>query len=86
MNSKTLKPINVFVRFAPVMESITGRGEMKVVMSDGAPFVFLMHSIFTSYPELPRRYPPGKLAFTLNDRRPTENDFLHEGDKVAFFV
>lgn len=86
MNKKMLKPINVLITFDPVLESIIGQTEMKVVMNEGAPFVFLLHSVFTSYPELPRRYPPGTLAMSLNNRRPTEFDPLHEGDQVTFSI
>jgi hypothetical protein len=82
MNEGVSKPINVFVKFSPVMEAITGQEEMELVLSDGAPFLFLLHCIFTSFPELERRYPPGKLAISLNNHRPSEQDVLHDGDLV----
>lgn len=83
---ENLKSIDVFVEFDPVLGSIAGQTEMKIVMSEGAPFVFLLHSIFTSYPEIQRRYPPGKLAMTLNNRPPTEHELLHDGDRVVFQI
>ncbi|MDP3800246.1 MAG: hypothetical protein Q8Q90_02370 [bacterium] len=86
MSKEILKSINVFVRFDPVMEAITGQTEMKIIMSYNAPFIFLLHSIFTSYPEIQRRYPPGKLAMTLNGQHPTEYEFLKDGDRVSFFI
>lgn len=81
-----LKPINVFVKFDPVMEAITGQTEMKIIMSENAPFIFLLHSIFTSYPEIQRRYPPGKLAMALNGHPPTDYDLLQDGDRITFSV
>ena len=81
-----VKPINIFVKFPSAPEVITGQGEMKMVMNEGAPFFFLLNSIFISYPEIQRRYPPGKLAFRLNNRRPTEHELLHEGDQLIFYI
>lgn len=81
-----LKSINIFVKFDPVMEAITGRTEMKIIMSENSPFIFLLHSIFTSYPEIQRRYPPGKLAMALNGHRPTEYELLQDGDRVSFYI
>lgn len=86
MDKEMLKSINVFVKFDLVMEAIIGQTEMKIVMSENTPFVFLLHSIFTSYPEIQRRYPPGRLAMALNGRRPTEYDLLQDGDKVTFSI
>lgn len=81
-----LNPITVHVRFPPMLEAITGRQDMPITMSDGAPFLFLLDSVFTSYPEIPRRYPPGTLGMTLNDRPPAEYDVLRHGDRVSFFI
>ena len=81
-----MKPINVFVKFPLALESITGQSEMKLILNEGAPFVFLLHSIFTSYPEIRKRYPPGELAFTLNNRRPIGNESLYDGDQVVFYI
>lgn len=81
-----LKPINVFVKFDPVMEAITGQTEMKIVTNENAPFIFLLHSIFTSYPEIQRRYPPGKLAMALNGHPPTEYELLQDGDRITFSI
>ncbi len=86
MNNMILKPINIFVKFDSVMEAITGQTEMKIIMSHDAPFIFLLHSIFTSYPEIQRRYPPGKLAMTLNGQPPGEFELLKDGDRVSFFI
>ncbi|MDP3764442.1 MAG: hypothetical protein Q8Q95_02365 [bacterium] len=86
MSKEVLKSINVFVKFDPVMEAITGQTEMKIIMSHDAPFIFLLHSIFASYPEIQRRYPPGKLIMTLNGQRPSEHELLNDGDRVGFFI
>jgi hypothetical protein len=80
------KPINITVKFHPAMEAITGYSEMPTVMSDGATFLFLLDSVFISYPELKRRYPPGKLGMSLNSLPPKESDVLCDGDEVAFFI
>ncbi|MBU3965089.1 hypothetical protein KKG29_03115 [Patescibacteria group bacterium] len=84
MDKEMPKPINIFVKFDPILELITGQTEMKIVMSEGASFIFLIQSIFTSYPEIPKRYQPGRLAMILNNRRPTEYEFLHDGDRIIF--
>ncbi|MEK7628954.1 MAG: hypothetical protein AAB394_00325 [Patescibacteria group bacterium] len=86
MDKKMLKSISVFVKFDLVLEPITGQTEMKIIVSEGAPFIFLLHSIFTSYPEIQRRYPPGKLTMALNGCRPTEHEFLQDGDIVSFSI
>lgn len=76
----------MFVEFDPVMEVITRQAEMKVIMNENAPFIFLLHSIFISYPEIQKRYPPGKLAMALNGRPPTEYDLLQDGDRIVFYI
>lgn len=81
-----LKPISVFVEFDSVLEPIVGQTEMKIVMSENAPFVFLLHSIFTSYPEIQKRYPPGQLTMALNGHRPTEYELLRDGDRITFSI
>ncbi|MFY9492973.1 MAG: hypothetical protein WAP55_00590 [Minisyncoccia bacterium] len=86
MDREMLKPVSVFIEFDPVMEAITGQTKIKIMMSENAPFVFLLHSIFTSYPEIQKRYPPGRLAMALNGHPPTEYELLREGDKITFSI
>lgn len=53
---------------------------------DGLPFVFLLNSILTEHPELEERYPPGRLAFTVNGESPEPLTPIRDGDEVRVFL
>jgi hypothetical protein len=77
------RPISIILRFDTTLQEITGSGEMSIFTSEGAPFLFLLGSIFDMFPEIEKKYPPGCLALTINDIPPTPQTVLYERDIVA---
>lgn len=68
------------------LENITGIPFEKTMISENFAFADFLHSLFTSYPEIPKRVPPGKLGFLVNGRKPQTFDTLKDGDKVELTV
>jgi len=73
------KPLKVKVLYKNNLQKITGVGEENIIVSEGMNFITLLHMIFTSYPEIPERYPTGTLELEINGHAPTEGEFLKEG-------
>jgi molybdopterin converting factor small subunit len=80
------KSINIVVKYEGAIEAIVGRKEDKMIMNENALFLFLLQSVFTSYSEIPKRYPPGILGFLLNDSPPKDSTILMDGDVVTIFA
>ena len=78
------KPIAITLEYDTALQAITGRPSDPVVLSEGAPFNYLLFNLFQSYPAIERQYPPGALGFTVNGRRPDDDTVLHDGDVVSF--
>ena len=80
------KGITVNLHYDKQLQKITGKEQETVKTSCGCPFDILLSIVFTSYPEIKKRYPPGFLGFTLNGAVPTAGSTLSEGDAVCFSV
>ena len=79
-------PITLTIRFDRELQNLTGTKEHPVIMNEGAPFSFLLMSIFSEYPWIESKYPPGTLGFTINEAPPKPYSPLFDGDIVSFFV
>lgn len=78
------KGICVTVQFDKELQKITGLEKFPMMMSEGAPFTFLLQSIFIEYPEIEEKYPPGVLGFSINGIPPRAHAMLFDGDTVIF--
>lgn len=79
---QSLKPIKIMVFYNERVKEITDKDFEEVIVSDNLTFTGFLHFIFSSYPDIFKAFPPGTLAFSLNDIRPGENDLLQDGDIV----
>ena len=55
------KPIKIKIFYDKALQAITGKAEEEMLASEGVPFMFILSSIFVSYPEIEKKYPPGVL-------------------------
>ena len=81
-----MQSITIIVKYAPVLECITGKSEEKMVVNEGILFLMFLHFVFTSYPKLMERYAPGVLGFTINGIPPKNSTILQDKDVVVFKV
>ena len=79
-------PITLTIRFDRELQKITSKEEHPAIINEGAPFSFLLMSVFAEYPEIENKYPPGTLGFTINGEPPKLYSPLFDGDVVSFFV
>ncbi|MGB9743630.1 MAG: MoaD/ThiS family protein [Minisyncoccales bacterium] len=77
-----LKPIKIKIFYDENLKKITGKNFEEAVVSEGMTFVNQLYFIFSSYPEIEKRYPPGKLGLLLNNRPPKDFDILRDGDEI----
>ena len=80
------KPQSITIIYDQRLRFITGRPAEECVVSEGAPFSFLLSSVLESHPQIKERYPPGVLGFTVNGEPPEMDTILKEGDIVRFLV
>ena len=78
------KPIKIKIFYDENLKGITGKSSEVSIVSEGLSFVNFLYFIFSSYPEIQRRFPPGKLGFLLNGKKPNEYDVLNGGDELRF--
>ena len=64
------------------MKKITKKDFDEPVVSEGLSFPNFLYFLFSSYPEIQKKFPPGKLGFLLNGKKPAENDILKDGDEL----
>ncbi|MCD6471361.1 hypothetical protein J7K86_02435 [bacterium] len=83
---KDLKSIKVNIFYDEELKKITGKKCEEVIVSENLNFIQLLNFIFSSYPEIPKRFIPGTLGFLLNGKEPKENDILKNDDKIEILV
>lgn len=81
-----VKPNKITIFYDQYLERITGIPFEEAMVQEDFTFADCLHSLFISYPEIPKRVPPGKLGFWLNGGRPETFDTLKDGDRVEFIV
>ena len=80
---RDLQPISIIIKYDKKLQEITNSGEVSILISEGATFLYLLANIFSEYPEIERNYPPGRIALAINGIPPTPQTILFEGDIVA---
>lgn len=68
------------------LERTTGIPFEEAMVLEDFTFADFLHSLFVSYPEIPKRVPPGKLGFLLNGIKPETFNTLKDGDRVDLVV
>ena len=76
----------ITIFYDTVLEEITGIPFEQAAIIKNFTFVDFLHSLFTSYPEIHEKVPPGKVGFLLNGNPPKTFDILEDGDKVELIV
>ncbi len=79
---ENLKSIKVKIFYDDDLRKITGKDLEEAVVSENLDFVAFLNFIFSSYPEIPKKFLPGTLAFSLNGRKPKEDEILNDGDEL----
>ncbi|MCK4454229.1 MoaD/ThiS family protein [Candidatus Parcubacteria bacterium] len=77
-----LKPIKIKVFYNENLKKITGKDFEEIMVSEGLGFAQSLYFLFSSYPEITKKFSPGKLGFLLNGKKPTEYDVLKDGDEL----
>jgi len=84
MKENSLQPIQIKVRYDEILQEITGKNEEIVWINQGMSFILFLSMIFSSYPDIERKYPPGTLGLLLNNRPPEDYAILNDGDEIIF--
>jgi len=77
------KPIKIKIFYDENLKKITGKDFEEAIVSEGLSFANLLYFIFSSYPEIQKRFPPGKLGLLLNNQPPKDFDILRDGDEIV---
>ena len=80
------KPCKIKISYDETLQEITGRSEEEAIISEGMSFILFLGTIFSSYPAIELKYPPGTLGFTVNGQPPDDFDALENGDEISFTV
>ena len=80
------KPIKIQIAYDKELQKITGVESEEAIVSEGLSFLLMLKTIFDSYPEIPKLYPPGTMGLLLNGKSPTDFDILEDGDKIKLSV
>ena len=80
------KPCKIIVSYDKTLQKITGKKEEEMIVSEGISFLLFLGMIFSSYPAIEFKYPPGVLGFTVNGKPPDDFEILNDGDKIFFTV
>ena len=80
------KPIKVKIFYDKELKKITGKDLEEAIASEGIDFATQLYFIFSSYPEISKKFAPGILGFLLNGREPKKDDILKDGDRLELLV
>lgn len=78
--------IHITVEVDQMLSLITHQSSFLSTVSRGMPFIQFLFTVFKSYPEIEKKYPPGTLAMTLNGHPPIEFEILKDGDTVKLWI
>lgn len=79
---ENLKMIKVTVFYDNNLKKITKKDFEEAVVSENLNFITFLGFIFSSYPDISKKFIPGTIGFLLNGIPPRENDILKNGDKL----
>lgn len=80
------KTVEISIFYSATLREITNVPFEQVKIPEGSTFADFLNSLFTSYPEIPKRFPPGRLGFLLNNTSPDVFTVLRDGDRVNLVV
>ena len=83
-NSAMPGMMSITVRYGEHLQKITGKEEEQMFIGEAMEFAWLLHFLFTDYPEIQKQYPPGMLGFTVNGKAPKIQTRLFNGDELWF--
>lgn len=76
--------IEIKIVYDRALEKITGTREEPAIINEGMTFVMMLHFIFSSYPQIPKEYPAGRIGLLVNGIPVTnEHHVLHNGDTIS---
>ncbi len=82
-SSDKLKSVTVILEFAPSLQSIIGVTRASVEVTEGTPFIMLLHAVLDSYPDLILKFGIKALGFEVNGRVPNPQSLLGEHDVIS---
>ncbi len=74
--------MKVSIHYDEALLAITGRSYEDAEVSGNILFLHLLYFIFSSYPEIPRKYKPGTLGLLVNNKPPIDGQHLNEYDVI----
>lgn len=83
-SAPSLEPIWIDIVYDTKLQRITGKAMERTMCNSGCPFFVILHCVLTEYPDIPRRFPPGVLGFTVNGIAPDIDQPMHDGNVVSF--
>lgn len=81
-----LQPITIKISYDETLEQITKTRFEKAVVSANLPFIHMLSFIFSSYPGIPEKYPPGTIGLLLNGAPPKDFDLMQDGDELTLLI
>jgi hypothetical protein len=82
-NNEKLKSVTVFLEFDPRLQPLTGISRTPIEITEGTPFIMLLHAVLDSYPDLARNYAFNMLGFEVNGKIPKPFVLLDAHDVVS---
>lgn len=75
--------IEIKIVYDKSLEKITRTSEEPAIINEGMTFIMMLHFIFSSHPQIPKKYPPGTIALSVNGLPVVdENYILLDGDVI----
>lgn len=78
--------IKIQICYDHSLQLITNKDSEEAFVSEGLDFANFLNFIFTSYPDITKKYPPSVLAMKLNGKPPMAHDILKNGDTLELFI
>jgi hypothetical protein len=81
-----LNQIKVNICYDQQLQEITGKTNEEAIISENLQFVHFLNFIFSSYPEIQKKFAPGTIGFMINGRRPEAFGKMQDGDKLEIMA
>lgn len=76
----------ISITYSLALQEITGKAMESAIVSEGLPFDHFLLFVFSSYPGIERRYPPGTVCILVNDVPPDADYIMQDGDTLSLAV
>jgi len=77
-----LNHVKVNIYYDIGLQKITGKAEEPAIISENLLFVYFLNFIFSSHPDITKKYPPGTLGFTINSMPPLDTYIMQDRDEL----